>query len=224
MLTLNVLYFAHVRERVGTAHEAIALPPGATVADAIAAIVARHPAVSALLPSLRVALDGEFVATDTPVRDGAELVLIPPVSGGSGGSDAAVLLTDAPLDAALVQSLVSAPGNGGIALFIGQVRDHARGQAVSQLEYEAYPSMALTQMRRIVAEVEATFPGTTCALHHRTGLLAINDTAVIAAAGSAHRAAAFDACRELIERLKRDVPIWKRETSPDGTAWVSDRP
>ena len=153
MLTLNVLYFAHVRERVGTAREAVVLPVDSTVADAIAAIVARHPAVSPLLSSLRVALDGEFVGPDVPLHDGAELVLIPPVSGGSGTS--AVLLTDAPLDAALVQSLVSSPSHGGIALFIGQVRDHARGQAVSQLEYEAYPSMALAQMRRIVAEVEA---------------------------------------------------------------------
>ncbi len=222
MLTLNVLYFAHVRERVGTAREAVVLPVDSTVADAIAAIVARHPAVSPLLSSLRVALDGEFVGPDVPLHDGAELVLIPPVSGGSGTS--AVLLTDAPLDAALVQSLVSSPSHGGIAIFIGQVRDHARGQAVSQLEYEAYPSMALAQMRRIVAEVEAAFPDTTCALHHRTGLLSVGDTAVIAAAGSAHRAAAFDACRELIERLKRDVPIWKRETGPDGAEWVSDRP
>lgn len=243
MLTLNALYFAHVRERVGTAREALLMAPGTTVADAVAAIAARHPALGPLLGSLRIALDGEFVDPTTPLRDGAELVLIPPVSGGSGPpapvpsdalpavapSDAlaAVALGDAPLDAARVvalQALVGGPGIGGIALFVGQVRDHARGRAVTRLEYEAYPSMAQRQMQAIVTDLEARYPGTRVALHHRTGTLEIGDVAVIAAAGSAHRAAAFDAVREAIERLKADVPIWKREIGPDGAAWVSDRP
>lgn len=235
MLTLNALYFAHVRERVGTAREAIQMAPGSTVGDAVAEIATRHPALSPLLGALRIALDGEFVDLSTPLRDGAELVLIPPVSGGSGGPpgpDAAppmpaVALTDVPLDAARVaalQALVSGPGVGGVALFIGQVRDHARGRAVTRLEYEAYPAMAMKQLQAIVTDLEARFPGTRVALHHRTGTLAIGEVAVIAAAGSAHRAAAFDAVREAIERLKRDVPIWKREIGPDGAEWVSDRP
>lgn len=234
MLTLNALYFAHVRERVGTAREALQMAPGSTVGDAVAEIATRHPALSPLLGALRIALDGEFVDLSTPLRDGGELVLIPPVSGGAGtppGPDAeplpAVALTDVPLDAARVaalQALVSGPGIGGVALFIGQVRDHARGRAVTRLEYEAYPSMALKQLQAIVTELEARYPGTRVALHHRTGALAIGEVAVIAAAGSAHRAAAFDALREAIERLKRDVPIWKREIGPDGAEWVSDRP
>ncbi len=237
MLTLNVLYFAHVRERVGTPTETLSLAEGATVADAVAAIVSRHPGLAPLLPSLRIALDGEFVAPEAPLRDRAELVLIPPVSGGAAGHPPAadppaaglpaVELTAAPLDGPrllAIQALVSGPGKGGIALFVGQVRDHARGRAVTRLEYEAYPSMALRQMQAILAEVEAAHPGTVCALHHRVGALAIGEVAVIAAAGSAHRAAAFDAVRMLIERLKQDVPIWKREIGPDGAAWVSDRP
>ena len=240
MLTLNALYFAHVRERVGTAREAILMAPGSTVADAVAAIAARHPAVFPLLGSLRIALDGEFVEPSTPLRDGAELVLIPPVSGGSGPPPAsgdgrpgvadalaAVALSDAPLDAARVaalQALVGGPGIGGIALFVGQVRDHARGRAVTRLEYEAYPAMAERQMQAIVADLAARYPGTRVALHHRTGTLEVGDVAVIAAAGSAHRAAAFDTVREAIERLKTDVPIWKREIGPDGAEWVSDRP
>jgi MoaE-MoaD fusion protein len=234
MLTLNVLYFAHVRERVGAPKEALTLPPGATVADAVALILSRHPDLAPLMPSLRVALDGEFVAADAPLRDRAELVLIPPVSGGSGDAAVAtaaplgvVELTELPLDGArllAIHALVSGPGRGGIALFVGQVRDHARGRAVTRLEYEAYPAMAEKQMQAIVAAVEAAHPGTTCALHHRVGALAVGDVAVIAAAGSAHRAAAFAAVRELIERLKQDVPIWKREIGPDGAAWVSDRP
>lgn len=231
MLTLNVLYFALVRERAGTAREAISLAVGATVRDAIAAIVVRHPALGELVPAVRVALDGEFVGLDAPLRDGAELVLIPPVSGGADDAGHApfdaVLLTDKPLDdahLARVRAFVSGPGLGGIALFLGAVRDHARGRTVTRLEYEAYPSMAERQMRAIVAAVEADHAGTRCALHHRVGALDVGEVAVIAAAASAHRAAAFDAVRELIERLKADVPIWKREIGPDGAVWISERP
>jgi molybdopterin synthase catalytic subunit len=226
MLTLNVLYFAHVRERAGTAREALALPSGATVRDAVAAIVHRHPGVAELLPALRVALDGEFVDLGTALGDGSELVLIPPVSGGSG-SLPAVALGAEPLDGARVaalQALVSGPGIGAVALFVGQVRDHARGRAVTRLEYEAYPSMAEKQLWAIVADLEARYPGTKVAIHHRTGELGVGDVAVVAAAGSAHRASAFDALREAIERLKADVPIWKREIGPDGAVWVSERP
>lgn len=233
MLTLNVLYFALVRERVGTAREVLTLADGAVVRDAVGAIVERHPALAGLVPAIRVALDGEFVALDAPLRDGAELVLIPPVSGGADARDAAddpidaVLLTEAALDdahLARVRAFVAGPGQGGIALFLGAVRDHARGRAVTRLEYEAYPAMAERQMRAIVAAVEAAFPSTRCALHHRVGALAVGEVAVIAAAASAHRAAAFDAVRELIERLKADVPIWKREIGPDGAVWISERP
>lgn len=232
MLTLNVLYFALVRERAGTAREALSLAVGATVRDAVAAIVSRHPALAELVPAVRVALDGEFVGLDAPLRDGAELVLIPPVSGGADGdvvgdATSAVLLTDRPLDDAhleRVRAFVSGPGLGGIALFLGAVRDHARGRAVTRLEYEAYPSMAERQMHAIVAAVEADHPGTRCVLHHRVGALDVGEVAVIAAAASAHRAAAFDAVRELIERLKADVPIWKREIGPDGAVWISERP
>lgn len=229
MLTLNVLYFAHVRERVGLSKELISLPEGARVGDAVALLVERHPDLAALIPSLRVALDGAFVVPEAALTDGGELVLIPPVSGGAGAgpAPAAVALTEEPLDGErllALQALVSASGIGGIALFVGQVRDHARGRSVTRLEYEAYPSMALEQMKAIVEAVEGEYPGTVCALHHRVGTLEIGDVAVIAAAGSAHRAEAFGATRELIERLKRDVPIWKREIGPDGAAWVSDRP
>jgi len=230
MLTLNVLYFAHVREHVGAAQEALVMPTGSTVAQAVAAIVMRHPDLARLLPSLRIALDGEFVDPAVTLTDGAELVLIPPVAGGSGVEPEAlkaVQLTDAPLDAgrlAAIQALVSGPGIGGIALFVGQVRDHARGQSVIRLEYEAYRSMAVKQMRAIVTDLEARYPGTRVALHHRTGVLAVGDIAVIAAAGSAHRAAAFDAVREAIERLKADVPIWKREVGESGATWVTERP
>lgn len=220
MATLNVLYFARVREVTGLASESLTVPDDATVHDAITLIAARHAGLAPLLPSLRVALAGEFVAPNVPVIDGAELVLIPPVSGGV---DDKVALVDTPLDEAPLMHLVGGSGDGAVVLFVGKVRDHARGRAVEVLEYEAYPTMALSEMRKLVATVEATF-GAKVAIHHRVGRLVVGDVAVLAAAGHAHRGPAFDACRELIEGLKRDVPIWKKEIGPDGAEWVSDRP
>jgi len=233
-MVLNVLYFAHVRERVGRSEEQVEVPEGATVSEVVDLLVARYPRLAGVRGSVRFAVDGEFVRGEAVLRDGAEFVLIPPVAGGAGegapedGADTpAVDLTTAPLDAARHEALtqyVGGASHGGVVTFVGAVRDHARGQAVTRLEYEAYGSMALRQLARLVAEVEAAIPGTRCAVHHRVGVLDIGDVAVIVAAGSAHRSEAFAACRMLIDRLKEDVPIWKREYGPDGGVWVSERP
>ncbi|PIE17951.1 MAG: molybdenum cofactor biosynthesis protein MoaE [Proteobacteria bacterium] len=224
-MLLNVLYFAHVRQVVGRTDERLDLAAGATVADAVAALVERHPGLGPLAAVVRVAVDGEFAAGEQVLTDGAELVLIPPVSGGAGTPP--VALTREPLDAARHRALVevvSASGHGGIATFVGVVRDHARGRAVTHLEYQAYEAMAVKQLTRIVAEAEAAYPGTRVAIHHRVGLLEVGETAVIIAAGSAHRAEAFGACQRVIDRVKEDVPIWKREVGPDGAQWVSEGP
>lgn len=226
MPTIEVLYFAHVRAITGTAQESLTLPAGATAADAVAALVRRYPPLARLMASVRVALDAEFATGTELLREGAELVLIPPVAGGA---DAMPLVSLGPdvLDAARVDALaraVAGPHHGATVVFVGHVRDHARGHAVTSLRYEAYVPMAEKLMRRIVDAITAAYPGTAIALHHRVGDLAIGDTAVIVAVAAAHRKAAFDACQEVIDRLKADVPIWKHEHGPDGAEWVSDRP
>lgn len=119
-----------------------------------------------------------------------------------------------------VTALVARPDAGAIDLFLGVVRDHADGRAVSALEYSAYESMAVKEIARIVLEVEQAVPGARCAVHHRLGHLAVGELAVICAASTPHRAESFAACRKLIEEIKHHVPIWKRERGPDGEAWV----
>lgn len=109
---------------------------------------------------------------------------------------------------------------GGVCLFVGRVRDHAEGQPVRALEYEAYASMAKKEMTAIVAEIEAEFAGTCLACLHRVGNLALGDLAVVCVAAAPHRAEAFAACRALIDRIKQRVPIWKREHGPNGPYWV----
>lgn len=115
---------------------------------------------------------------------------------------------------------VSRPGAGGIATFVGVVRDHNDGREVTRLEYSAYDAMARREMQKIAEELEAEIPGTVVCALHRVGSLGVGDAAVICAASAPHRGEAFRACRELIDRIKARVPIWKRELGPDGAAWV----
>jgi molybdopterin synthase catalytic subunit len=115
---------------------------------------------------------------------------------------------------------VSHPGAGGIATFLGAVRDHNDGRAVTRLEYEAYGSMAEAELGRILAEIAAEIPGVRVAATHRVGALAVGEVAVACAASAPHRGEAFHACRELIDRIKARLPIWKREHGPDGPYWV----
>ncbi len=129
-------------------------------------------------------------------------------------------LREAPLsvDEALAQ--VRRPGAGGIAVFLGVVRDENVGRAVTRLEYSAYPSMAKREMEKIADEIEKELDGTRVCAIHRLGSLDVGDAAIVCVASAPHRGEAFKACRALIDRIKSRVPIWKREIGPDGAAWV----
>ena len=127
---------------------------------------------------------------------------------------------ETPLSVAEAIAAVSAPHVGGIDLFLGAVRDHNDGRAVTRLEYHAYVSMAEKEMQRIAEEIQSEIPGVTLAALHRVGSLAVGDLAVVCAAGAVHRGEAFQACRALIDRIKHRVPIWKREHGPAGPYWV----
>jgi molybdopterin synthase catalytic subunit len=131
----------------------------------------------------------------------------------------AYLVTD-PIDVGALVALVQSPERGGVACFLGTVRNHHRGREVVRLEYSAYGPMAEAECGRIVAEAESRWD-VAVALRHRVGQLEIDNTAVAVAAASAHRDEAFLACRYVIEEVKRRVPIWKREVFADGTVeWV----
>jgi len=125
-----------------------------------------------------------------------------------------------PLDLAALLALVQAPSLGGVAVFLGTVRDHHAGRAVVRLEYEAYPQMAEAEMRKIAEEAKGRFGVARIAVAHRTGRLEIGETSVAVVVGSAHRREALEACRFVIDTLKRTAPIWKRELYEDGAAWI----
>lgn len=223
MPTVHVLLFAGLREIAHAQTVAVEIGDLATARDLLIALGEQHPALAPRLPPCRVALDHAFVGGDERVAGAREIAVIPPVSGGHDGPPRVAVL-DTPLRLSAVVEAVEHREAGGIATFTGNVRRHSRGKTVEHLEYEAYGPMALRVMELIRTRIEAELPGTRVAIHHRVGRLAVGETAVVIAASAPHRAEAFAACREAIEALKRDVPIWKREVADDGAVWVGQGP
>lgn len=220
-MRLEILYFAAVRELVGTDREA-----RETAASTVAALAAEleeaHPALRGRLAQVRFAVNEAFAEDSTALSDGDVVALIPPVAGGSdrAPAEARVAIRETPLRYDDVFDLVRHPSAGALATFVGVVRDHHEGRAVTALEYSAYASMALKEMARIVAEIESEIPVVRLAAHHRVGELKVGEEAIICAASAPHRGEAFEAGRLLIDRIKERVPVWKRERGPDGEWWV----
>jgi len=133
-------------------------------------------------------------------------------------------ISDSPLDILACIGLVSRPESGGIDVFIGTVRNATQGKTVECLEFEAYESMAIREMRKIAEQAFERWPVQSIAIHHRTGVLQVGEVAVVIAVGAAHRGAAFEACRYAIDTLKQTVPIWKKEVFEDGEVWVAAHP
>lgn len=223
MPTIHVLLFAGLREIARAQTLPVEIDDDATVGDLLAALGRQHPALAPRLGPCRVALDHAFVDARAPVRGAIEVAVIPPVSGGHDGPPRIAVLAT-PLSLQAVVEAVEHAEAGGIATFTGNVRRNSRGQTIERLEYEAYEPMAVRVMDQIRARIEAELPGTRVAIHHRIGTLGIGETAVVIAASAPHRAEAFAACREAIEALKRDVPIWKREFADDGAVWIGQGP
>ena len=219
---VTVEYFAGARELCGVRSERVARPSARVRAsDLLALLAARHAALGPVIGRMRLAINGEIVVADAAqVAAGDSVGVLPPVAGGS---DAPLCeLREAPLSVDEVLRALRAPEVGGIALFIGTVRDHAGARAVVRLDYEAHPQLAVQEMARILAALRQEHPGVRLAAVHRIGELPIGELAVIVGASAPHRAEAFAACRAAIERIKETVPIWKKEWSDDGSgSWVN---
>jgi molybdopterin synthase catalytic subunit len=209
-----VLYFAGARDAVGTGREVLAQAP-ASVGALRRALAEAHPALERVLARSRIAVDQDFADDDAPLRDGAEIAIVPPVAGGAP----LFRVVDRPLVLSEVIDAVGGPGRGGIVTFTGTVRDETRGRRVLRLEYEAYAPMAERKLAEIGAAM-AREHGAEVAIVHRVGVLSPGDAAVVIACAAPHRTPAFRACEGCIEALKKDVPIWKREVYEDGSEWV----
>ncbi len=222
---IEVTAFAALKDALGAGRLGVDLPDGATGADLRDRLARTHPRWSDLIAACRLARGVEFIEDTAPLAEGMEIVLIPPVSGGAPGPDEtaafpSVLLTEEPLDRDGIRRAAARDAAGAVVVFEGTVRSPSEGRDVLYLEYEAYAEMALAQMERIVDEVRVSWPDAVAVLHHRLGRVEVGEASVIAASSAPHRPEAFAACRHLIERLKADVPIWKKEVYADGSMWV----
>jgi molybdopterin synthase catalytic subunit/molybdopterin converting factor small subunit len=223
-MKIRLLAFASAGDALGTTETEIDIPEGSRVSDLRARLDRDHPAIAPLWPRLAIAVDGRIVSPDTSLEDGCEVALLPPVSGGSG-EGLQTDLVDGPIDSGRVVAAVSGPGRGAVVIFLGTVRDHHAGRPVEKLTYSAYRPMALEGLRKIVADLEAGAPGLRAAIVHRLGEVPVGEASVVIAIGSPHRAAAYDASRTALERLKAEIPIWKREHYADGeAAWREEEP
>jgi len=230
-MRIHLLVFGVLREVMGNAAGPLELPPGATVADLVERCRALTPERPVPWSSIAVAVNREYAQAAHQLAEGDEVALLPPVSGGADRTKAqresageTVELTNEPIDAAAVGEALKRGEDGALVVFDGVVRNNSRGRRTLYLHYEAYPEMALQQMRALAVRAFADFPVRNIAIVHRLGRLEIGETSVAIAVASAHRAAAFDACRWLIDTLKQTVPIWKKEFFVDGAVWAQGDP
>ncbi len=230
---ITVRLFASYREAVGHSLVEVPLDPDADGPAIWAALVARYPRLASLPAPSGYAVNDEYTPAPGPLRESDEVALIPPVSGGDGrtptSTDAAthaalITLTDAPISVDGVLAAVADPSAGAVVLFLGVVRDNARGRRVQHLTYEAYDVLARRELERIARDAAARWPITRVAITHRTGRLGIGEASVAIAVSAPHRAAAFDAGRFCIDALKLTVPIWKKEIWDGGAEWIGAEP
>lgn len=221
---VRVRLFAALVEAAGREVIELSLPAGATVRTVLEAAGERVPAVGRYGASLLTAVNLDYVTRDHPLRDGDEVALIPPVSGGGGPGRVGAgrfEVMDAPIDVGALIAAVAHPGCGAIATFLGTARDHAEGRPVAGIEYHAYRDMAVRKLAEIGEEIRGQWGLDRVAIVHRVGRLAVGDVSVAIVVAAPHRAEAFAACRHAIERIKVIVPIWKKEAWADGGArWV----
>jgi molybdopterin synthase catalytic subunit len=223
VVRIQVKLFAILRERAGASDVALDLPPDAHVADAANALTQQFPSLAPFIKRVAFAVNQSYAKWDTQLNDGDELAVIPPVSGGADSPADWIELFDTPLDAGAAVEFVRAPQAGGIDVFLGTTRAEINADArrLVALDYEAYSEMALKQMRDLALRARERWPVIKLAILHRVGRVEVTAPSVVIAVSTPHRAESFEACRWIIDTLKQDVPIWKREVWDDGSgSWV----
>jgi molybdopterin synthase catalytic subunit len=219
-MRVRVLFFGMLKDLAGTSSDSLELPDGASVRNVLEYYATHLPRLKTSLTSLAVAVNQHYASAETELKPDDEVALLPPVSGGSGK---AIITRDA-IRTGNVISRIKQGEDGAAVVFEGVVRNQTRGRRTLYLDYEAYEEMALQQMETLAETALKEFKVRDVALVHRLGRLQIGEVSVLIVVASAHRAAAFDACRWLIDTLKRTVPIWKKEYFEDGAVWADGEP
>lgn len=220
-MNVRVRLFARYRELAGASELDLDVPAKSTALDVFDRIAERFPDMRSMRDSTLMAIDADYVRPHTELRDGEELALMPPVSGGSYADGKPLIrVQEAPLDLAEAVRAVMHSAAGGLVTFSGVVRDHHEGKRVTAIAYEAYGHMAESKLCEIAGEAMGRWRGCRIAILHRTGKLEIGEASVVIAVSAPHRAEAFDACEYAIDTLKQLVPIWKKEAYENGEVWL----
>ena len=236
---VNILPFGVLKDWLGASATPVELPAGATVAQLLEILKARqtgsNPVIELSLRGIAISVNAEYATAAHVLCDGDEVGLLPPVSGGredgpdlslisADGCTAVTSLCRGPIVSEPLIAAVKHGEDGAVVVFDGIVRNNTRGRTTLYLDYEAYEEMAEKQMRELALEAAKQFAVRQVILVHRLGRLKVGETSVLIVVASAHRAQAFEACRWLIDTLKKTVPIWKKETFADGAVWAAGEP
>ena len=232
-MQVTVRLFAGLRERAAREFIEVSLPDeseSATVQDAIDAASQEIEGGLQVRGHVMIALNRSYVDADHNVKDGDEVALIPPVSGGAGLQTGLpednfqnVLITSEPLDPEPLTRHVTTDEDGAVVTFLGVTRNNNAGRVVDFLEYEAYRPMADEQIAIVIQEMKEKWAIGRVAIAHRTGRVEIGETSMVVAVGAPHRRPAFEAALYFIDRLKEIVPIWKKEHFEGGEVWIGER-
>jgi len=223
-MQIRVLFFGMIKDIAGTAVHSIDLPGGSTLEDVVRYHKELIPKFSDFAACCAVSVNQEYASLETKLKPGDEVAFLPPVSGGSGKTPGGAVIVRGKIDVQTWLEKVKRSADGAAVVFEGVVRDNTRGRRTLYLDYEAYEPMALKQMEGLIEEAQRRFLMREAAIVHRLGRLEIGETSVLIVVASAHRAAGFDACRWLIDTLKRTVPIWKKEYFEGGAVWADGEP
>jgi molybdopterin synthase catalytic subunit/molybdopterin converting factor small subunit len=222
----RVLFFGMLKDVVGHAAEEAEFPAGADLRAVFECYAARFPQIREMAPSIVVARNQEFAALSTRIADGDEVAFLPPVSGGAeclleiedGGNYFA--LTREAIDSRSLVARVQTGAEGAVVTFEGTVRNNTKGRPTLCLDYDCYEPMALKMMAQIGRELAAEHAITRVAMVHRLGRMLVGEISVAVIVAAPHRKPAFDAALDGINRLKKLVPIWKKEHFVDGEVWI----
>lgn len=224
-MQIKVLFFGLLKDICGRSEDHLDLPSDAPLRSVFDYYADLHPALQTMAKSIVLARNHEFAQPDDLLSDGDEVALLPPVSGGTPPEilDPAghfFALTRDPIDPRAAEHRVLQGFDGAVVTFQGVVRNNTRGRATLRLEYECYELMAIRKMAEIGREIAGQYAVSRMAMIHRLGRMEIGEASVVVIAAAPHRRPAFDAALEGINRLKRLVPIWKKEFFADGEVWV----
>jgi len=227
-MRVRVLLFGQLKDITGRHEDSLELPSGATLSEVMVHYANLYPKIQGLSASIACSINQEYAPGSSVLKEGDEVGLLPPVSGGKVQtqelrSEHCAIVRE-PIEIKIIRKKLEHAENGAMIFFDGVVRNSTRGRRTLYLDYEAYESMALNEMEKIAQTSLEQFKVRDIVMIHRLGKLEIGETSVLIGVASAHRAAAFEACRWLIDTLKKTVPIWKKEHFEDGAVWADGEP